>query len=53
MLADEWTFPGPPAFLDGIAGPREGDKYNGFTGQGELKGALKEIGYTAQQVHKF
>jgi len=44
---------GPPAFLDGIAGPREGDKYNGFTGQGELKGALKEIGYTAQQVHKF
>ncbi|KIK57895.1 hypothetical protein GYMLUDRAFT_246547 [Collybiopsis luxurians FD-317 M1] len=44
---------GPPAMLESIAGPREGDRYNGYTGQGELRGALKEIGYTAEQVHKF
>ncbi|KAE9403423.1 ferredoxin reductase-like protein [Gymnopus androsaceus JB14] len=32
---------GPPAFLDGIAGPREGDKYNGFTGQGRAEGCAQ------------
>ncbi|KAF8150619.1 hypothetical protein B0H34DRAFT_729498 [Crassisporium funariophilum] len=44
---------GPPAMLDALAGPREGDRYNGYTGQGELQGALLEVGYTAEQVHKF
>ena len=44
---------GPPAMLESLAGPREGDKYNGYTGQGELQGALKELGYTAEQVCLF
>ncbi|KAE9405664.1 ferredoxin reductase-like protein [Gymnopus androsaceus JB14] len=45
--------PGPPAMLDQLAGPRDGDKHHGFTSQGTLSGTLKDIGYTAEQVHKF
>lgn len=42
--------PGPPAMLDQLAGPRDGDKHHGFTSQGTLSGTLKDIGYTAEQV---
>ncbi|KAF5382257.1 hypothetical protein D9757_008947 [Collybiopsis confluens] len=44
---------GPPAMLTALAGPRAGTRWEGFTGQGELTGALKDVGYTAEQVHKF
>ncbi|KIK57901.1 hypothetical protein GYMLUDRAFT_45722 [Collybiopsis luxurians FD-317 M1] len=44
---------GPPAMLESIAGPRGGNRYKGYSSQGELQGALKELGYTENQVHKF
>ncbi|KIK57956.1 hypothetical protein GYMLUDRAFT_45757, partial [Collybiopsis luxurians FD-317 M1] len=44
---------GPPSMLAAIAGPKVGNRPNGYTGQGKLQGALKELGYTEKQVHKF
>ncbi|KAG8763327.1 NADH-cytochrome b5 reductase [Ceratobasidium sp. 423] len=38
---------GPPAQVDAIAGKKDGMK------QGALGGALKELGYTSEQVFKF
>ncbi|KAL5640234.1 hypothetical protein ACGC1H_007491 [Rhizoctonia solani] len=38
---------GPPAQVDAIAGKKDGMK------QGPLGGALKELGYTSEQVFKF
>ncbi|KIK56298.1 hypothetical protein GYMLUDRAFT_99281 [Collybiopsis luxurians FD-317 M1] len=41
---------GSPAMIDELAGPKDGNRYDGYSGQGELKGALKEVGYTKDQV---
>jgi cytochrome-b5 reductase len=38
---------GPPPQVAAIAGAKDGMK------QGDLKGALKELGYTPEQVFKF
>ncbi|QRV80378.1 hypothetical protein RhiJN_08393 [Ceratobasidium sp. AG-Ba] len=38
---------GPPGQVAALAGPKDGMK------QGELAGALKELGYTSEQVFKF
>jgi cytochrome-b5 reductase len=39
---------GPPGLMKAISGPKTSPK-----DQGELTGALKELGYTAEQVYKF
>ncbi|GMF66068.1 unnamed protein product [Phytophthora lilii] len=39
---------GPPPMMDAISGNKSPDR-----SQGELKGLLKEIGYTSKQVFKF
>jgi NAD(P)H-flavin reductase len=38
---------GPPPQVKSIAGPKDGPR------QGELQGALKELGYTADEVFKY
>jgi len=38
---------GPPPQVKSIAGPKDGPR------QGELQGALKELGYTAEEVFKY
>lgn len=38
---------GPPGQVKALAGPKDGPR------QGELQGALKELGYTAEEVFKF
>ncbi|KAG8992711.1 NADH-cytochrome b5 reductase [Tulasnella sp. JGI-2019a] len=38
---------GPPGQVASVSGPKDGMK------QGELKGVLKELGYTSEQVFKF
>ena len=38
---------GPPPQVKSVAGPKDGSK------QGELQGALKELGYTSEEVYKF
>jgi cytochrome-b5 reductase len=38
---------GPPPMMNALSGPKEGSK------QGTLKGALKELGYSEEQVFKF
>ena len=39
---------GPPAMVAGLAGPKADDG-----GQGEVGGALAELGYAADKVYKF
>ncbi|KAL2891629.1 NADH-cytochrome b5 reductase 2 [Ceratocystis lukuohia] len=39
---------GPPGLMNAVSGNKVSPK-----DQGELKGALKELGYTAEQVYKF
>jgi cytochrome-b5 reductase len=39
---------GPPGMMDSISGSKKSPK-----DQGELKGILKELGYTPEQVYKF
>ena len=39
---------GPPAMMDSISGNKKSPR-----DQGELKGVLKELGYTPEQVYKF
>lgn len=39
---------GPPGLMDAISGNKKSPK-----DQGELKGVLKELGYTPEQVYKF
>jgi NAD(P)H-flavin reductase len=38
---------GPPPQVNSICGPKDGPR------QGELQGALKELGYSADEVFKF
>lgn len=38
---------GPPPQVKSLAGPKDGPR------QGELTGALKELGYTSEEVYKF
>ena len=38
---------GPPPQVKSVAGPKDGPR------QGELLGALKELGYSAEEVYKF
>ncbi|ORY31302.1 hypothetical protein BCR39DRAFT_494109 [Naematelia encephala] len=38
---------GPPPQVNSLAGPKDGPR------QGELKGALKELGYNSDEVYKF
>jgi cytochrome-b5 reductase len=38
---------GPPAQVKTVAGPKDGPR------QGELLGALKELGYAPEEVFKF
>jgi NAD(P)H-flavin reductase len=38
---------GPPPQVKSLAGPKDGPR------QGELQGALKELGYSADEVYKF
>ena len=38
---------GPPPQVNSICGPKDGPK------QGELKGALKDLGWTSEEVFKF
>jgi cytochrome-b5 reductase len=38
---------GPPPQVNSLAGPKDGPR------QGELKGALKDLGYTSDEVYKF
>lgn len=38
---------GPPPQVKAVAGPKDGPR------QGELQGALKELGYSADEVFKF
>jgi NAD(P)H-flavin reductase len=38
---------GPPPQVNSLAGPKDGPR------QGELKGAFKDLGYTAEEVYKF
>jgi hypothetical protein len=38
---------GPPPQVKSIAGPKDGPR------QGELQGALKDLGYTEEQVFKY
>lgn len=38
---------GPPPQTKSLAGPKDGPR------QGELQGALKELGYTADEVYKY
>jgi cytochrome-b5 reductase len=39
---------GPPSMIKDVCGPKGPDK-----GQGELKGMLRELGYTEDEVYKF
>jgi len=38
---------GPPPQVNSLAGPKDGPR------QGELQGALKDLGYTSAEVYKF
>jgi len=38
---------GPPPQVKSLAGPKDGPR------QGELQGALKDLGYTADEVFKY